>query len=165
MLEVVTRDEFVDDLPPALLRPISGLQIGGRLYDHFHHVDPFYLVIFEHQRSFFFLLGILEFTEDNTDEEIEEQERADEDENYKEVCIFWAGEKFGTYPLTLDVHCLIHVVWPILHCGDRKQSEHGLGDRVIIELLNKPVSSMLQALIFSMMNELVDTAVVEFSSE
>jgi hypothetical protein len=165
VLEVVTRDEFVDDLPPALLRPISGLQIGGRLHNHFHHVYPLDLVIFEHQRSFFFLLGILEFTEDNTDEEIEEQERADEDENDKEVSVLWAGKKFGTYALTLDVHCLIHVIWPILHGGDRKQSEHGLGDRVIVELLNKPGSSMLQALIFSMMNELIDTAVVEFSSE
>jgi hypothetical protein len=68
VLEVVPRDELVDDLPPALLGPVGGLQVGSRLHDHFHHVDPLYLVVFEHQRSFFFLLGILEFTEDNTDE-------------------------------------------------------------------------------------------------
>lgn len=165
MLKVVPSDELVDDLTPALLGPVGGLQVGGRLDDHFHHVDPFDLVIFEHQRSFFFLLGILEFTEDNTDKKIQEQERADEDENNKEVSVFRASKKFGAYPLTLDIHCLIHVVWPIFHGRDRKQSEHGLRDRVVVELLYKPVSSMLQALIFSMINELVDTAVVEFPSE
>ena len=122
MLEVVPRDELVDDLPPALVGPVGGLQVGGRLYYHFHHVNPLYLVVFEHQRSFFFLLGILEFTEDNTDEEIQEQERADQDKNDKEVSVFRAGKKFGTYALALDVHCLIHVIWPIFHGRDRKQS-------------------------------------------
>jgi hypothetical protein len=115
-------------LPPYLLGQVSGLQIGISLDYHLDHVNPFNLIFFQHCTRFFLFLRVLKFLKDHTDEQIEEEETAYEDENHEKVSVRLARSEFRAQVFTLDVDCIVHVVWPVFHSCDGKESYHSLRD-------------------------------------
>ena len=84
----------------------------------------------------FFLLCLLVFQKEYSNEEIEEEKAANHDENYEENHVAWAVLFFRSVVAPGNVYGLEHNVRPAFERRDNEKSHHCLADVVEIRVVS-----------------------------
>jgi len=118
---------------PLLFWNICCFVIGFGRQDQPLNVHP--TEIFIGETFLFFSLSLIVFQEQNTNEKVEEEEAADQDEQYKVYHQLWRIIVGWSFIPSGKVKCKEHNIWPALKTRNNKQSHHRLGNVVEVVVL------------------------------
>lgn len=108
--------------------------------DHCLHLHPFQLIFCK--TCNFTLLSLRVLEEQDADKEVQEEETAYKDEDYKEDGLLDVSLVLGSAIHFCNVHSLVHDGGPAFERRDHKESHHCLAHVIEIGIVSEPLASL-----------------------